>query len=713
MSSVPKDVASSVDRLDLWAARRDLWPRDTLLARDHASLPEPEAVIWPETDEQLERVLRAASEEGRPVVPWGAGSGVCGGARAQAGAWTIDLKRLQTLGDVDRESWTIEVGAGVNGQRLEDHLAEQGWAMGHSPSSIGCSTVGGWLAARGAGQFSSAYGVAEDIIVGVDGVSPGEGRFHAGLPGASSTGRALSPSEYDMLVGSEGTLGVLTRLRLRVRPLPELRVLRGWRFPDVPSAVDAMRRLMQEETWPFALRLYDPVDTWIGGKTRPKKVRKEGHRAWYKDLLSALESRHPEVVRHELALPLGLPRFINRVAGGLARGCLLIVGWEGRREVVRAMEQAARPILAEHGVDLGAGPGERWYASRHAVSYKLMPIVLRGGFVDTMEVAAPWSLIPEVWREVRRAVAPHAVVMAHFSHAYPEGGSIYFSFAGRGDVACYDAAWRAARDAVLACGAAVSHHHGIGVLKRESARRSVGPAIAAYRDLQQRMDPRGILNPGVLFDDASGEGDQAPPPVPRLRWEDGLVELQPGEVPARVSPEVRWPWDRLPAPPREARNPWECGWVGVEAGLEGQRVLLGRGPREAVGPDLRRDLWDRGDLPRCWVGVAQPGGRAMGRVRTEHPWALAREVLRAGFRPGAMGVDGQHLYLGFRGVAAGSLSQALERWLVEAGVGGWERVSWRLLPRYAGPSVPCEPTDGRAVAATEQHVWRPQDEEGS
>jgi len=701
MSDLPRDVATSRSLLDLHASARDLWPRDTLAVRDHDELPTPDAVLWPQSDEEVLSCLEAAARAGRVVVPWGAGSGVCGGARGRAGAWMLDLKRFDRIDPVDEATWSVEAGAGVNGQRLEDHLQAQGWAMSHSPSSIGCSTVGGWLAARGAGQFSSAYGVFEDMVLGVDGVAPGLGRFHAGLAGSRSHGRRIDEAELDALIGSEGTLGIITRVRMRVRPLPTLRVLRGWRFPSVASATEAMRELMQGETWPFVLRLYDPVDTWIGGKTRPKKHRDPGQVAWYKQLVADLEARHPEVVRHELAMPLSLPRMLNRVAGTLSGGCLLVVGWEGPRDVVAAMERSARPILAREGLDLGPGPGERWYASRHAVSYKLMPILLRGGFVDTMEVAAPWSVIPDLWARVRQAVAPYALVMAHFSHGYAEGGTIYFSFAGRGDVATYDAAWRAAQGAVASVGAAVSHHHGIGVLKRRWASRAVGPAVRGWQDLKASWDPAGVLNPGVLFEPVPERTDV--PAAPRTTHDDALCMLGAEDRPDAMSGvDVRWAWDRLPGPPRWARNAWESGWIGVTATVDGQRVVLGRGPREAVGPDLRRWVWRHGqDLPAT-VGVAPHGPRWMGRVRVAHPWSVVRDLLRGGLRPGAVGAVDGWLYLGFRGPAAAELG-AIAAARIDAVL---EPVPWRTVSRFAGPVVPCAPDDPRAVSATEQHVWR-------
>ncbi|MCB9666473.1 MAG: FAD-binding oxidoreductase [Alphaproteobacteria bacterium] len=687
-------VASSTSALDLRAASRDLWPGGTLDAWQGRAAPQPGRVFWPETDDEVLAVLRAATASGRPVVPYGAGSGVCGGARGMADAWVLDTKRFDRIGEVDPETWTVEVGAGVNGQHLEDALAAAGWTCGHSPSSIGCSTVGGWAAARGAGQFSSRYGVFEDMVVGLDLVTPGEGALHLGVPGPSSPPRQGLPEWLPQVLGSEGTLGVITRVRLRVRPLPATRWLRGYRFPDVHTALDAMRGLMQGELWPSVVRLYDPLDTWIGGKTRPKKAH--GHEAWWKGWLKQVDAL-PEVRRRLLVLPLSVPGLLQRVAEGLADGVLVIVGWEGPPEVVEAAVAAGRPLLEVDGVDLGPEPGERWHASRHAVSYKLMPVFERGGFADTMEIAGRWTALPRAYEAVRRAVGPHALVMAHMSHVYPEGGCIYFSFAGRGDRAVYDAVWTAALDAVLASGCTVTHHHGVGELKARWASREVGPAVRGWRALSAVLDPRGVLNPGRVL--RTGE-PPAPLPDDELAPADGLAWVDPARPSADVEP--RWPWARLPGLPRWQRSAWQTTWVEVRGEVDGVGCALGRGPRSAAGPDLRGWLATHAPKVRATVGVPGAGPRWMGAARVEQPWRVAQQLLRADLRPGSLGVVDGVLHVGFRGPAAEAFG-ALASSLVP---GGLEAVPWRLVPLAAGVLEPCAVDDPAVVHVTSERAFR-------
>lgn len=663
--------------------------------------PQPARVFWPETDDQVAQLLKAASEQHRVLVPFGAGSGVCGGARGRRGSWVLDTKRLDEVGAVDREHWTVEAGAGVIGQVLEDALAAEGFTLGHSPSSLWCSTVGGWAAARSAGQFSSRYGVFEDMVLGLDAVAPGIGPFHVGLPGSRSPSRRLNGA-LPALLGSEGTLAVVTRVRMRVRPLPERRSLRGYRFADVPSALRAMRELMQAELWPAVVRLYDPVDTLVGGKTRPKRARTE---AWWKDWLSSVD-RLPEVRRRTLALPLSMPGVLRGLADALATGCLLIVGWEGDPRVVDIQEHAGRRLLERDGEDLGEEPGKRWFSSRHAVSYKLMPVFERGGFADTMEIAAPWSKLPGVYARVRDAIEPTAVCMAHMSHMYPEGGSIYFSMAGLGDREVYDRTWSAALHAVRQAGATVTHHHGVGVLKAMEVSREVGPAVAGWRALKQTLDPANILNPGRVYVDGA---DWPDPPASDIQPGDGLVAFDLGaplEARLRAATdaggELAWPWTNAAGPPRWQRSPWQTTWVEVRGTLADTPCALGRGPRSASGPDVRPWLAEHGEDVVVTAGLVPSGERWMGRARVEHPWAVVRDLLRADLRPGMVGVHEGWLHVGFRGPAAAALGALAS----EHVPGGLEDCSWRVLPLDARPAVPCPADDERATGATSEHVFR-------
>ncbi len=690
MRPLPDGLRASTHPLDRAAAARDLWPGGTLDFWQGRLPVGPDLVVWPEDESQIESALQWAQDNELAVVTYGAGSGVCGGARGRPGTLVLDTKRLHRIGPLDEERWTVEAEAGVNGQILEDWLNERGYTLGHSPSSIWCSTVGGWAAARSAGQFSSRYGVFEDMVLQLRAVTPGRGTIVVGEDGDA-------PDEWmPLLLGSEGTLGVITRVRMRVWPQPKARWLRGYAFDSVEGALTAMRELMQGELWPSALRLYDPVDTRIGGKTKPKKKGgPSASSAWYSALLEALDDV-PALKRRSLVLPLSLPGLVNRVFDRAADGVFLVVGFEGDPEVVALASEAGHAICAAHGEDLGPDPGQRWFDSRHAVSYKLMPIFERGGFADTMEVAMSWSDLPRVYEAVREAVQPHAVIMAHMSHLYPEGGSIYFSFAGKGERATYEATWKAALAAVLASGATTTHHHGVGSLKAKTASREIGPAIEGWKAIRRQLDPRGCMNPGRLFVEGQAV-DAGPSRQPAAT--DGLAVAGPADGPR---PDAMYPWEALPAVPRWQRNPWQVGWVGVDGTVDGKRCRLGRGPRSAAGPDLRGWLLRNADDVRLTVPVAPDGPRWLGEAQVDKPWQVARELLRSDLRPAVLTVVDGRLLVGFRGPAAAAMGQ-----LASARVdGGLTERDWTLPALPAGKLVPCTVDDDAAVHVNLQGAFR-------
>ncbi len=594
----PCPVALDDSFAERFAHARDLWPRGTLkLAADGGAVL-PAAVARPASEQQLLDVLAWASETRIALVPWGAGSGVCGGATGAAGAVSVDTKRLRRIGPLDVEGGTVRVEAGVLGQHLETWLEARGFATRHSPSSIACSTVGGWAVTRSAGQFSSRYGTFPDMVRGARVASPvgsfGAGSLRVGDDAWTQTG-ADPRDVLPWILGTEGQLGVVSLLDVAVVPLAEARRLGGWRFADTHGALAAMRALMQSDLRPLALRLYDPADTRIAGKGTATKA---GSAAWLATLTSAVDSV-PTLRRHALALPLSLPRLLNALVAAAATGCVLIVGWEGSpAEVARDAAQGDAILAAHGGISLGEGPGEHWYAHRHDVSYKVAPIFSHGGFADTMEVAAPWSKLVGLYDAVRGELSRHALVMAHFSHAYREGCSIYFTFAGRGSLEVYDAAWSGALRAAAAAGGTVAHHHGVGVLKQHASAREQAAAAPAFREIKRALDPEGVLNPGRLFPDVP------PPPEPAVPSEEVDAVSRTAtldahaEAPARdgrlaaLGWTLRYPTSRtLAAAARDMaaapRSPVETPIVGATVRVGGRRYLVSDAPRSSAGPDLR------------------------------------------------------------------------------------------------------------------------------
>ncbi|WP_373046316.1 FAD-binding oxidoreductase [Vulgatibacter sp.] len=490
-------------------ASRDLWPRSLLWLRADDTPPPPDLICRPRSVEEVAELIRFARERGVAVVPHGARSGVCGGTLHLHGGVALDLRGLDRVRSVDPERLEIEVEAGAMGWPLEQRLAAQGLTLGHFPSSIALSTVGGWVAARGAGQSSSRYGKIEDLLLGLE-VVLGTGEVvRLDRPAAGS-------DLLELFLGSEGILGAITAARLRLFPAPEVQLPRGYRFASLHRALQAMEEIFHAGLRPSVARLYDPFDTWIAlgahaaadGDAGPQlqpPVRADLRTSPERGSLGRKGATLAGSAKKQaLQGALSLARPLNLAAGTL-RSCLLVLVHEGPAGETRAEAARTRAICAGHGgTDLGEGPGRRWLRKRWAVSYQLPKMFDAGTWVDTCEVATSWGRVEPLYRAIRHAVAPHAFVMAHFSHAWPDGCSIYFTFSGpapsveRG-LRSYDAAWRAALDAAAAEGATITHHHGVGVLKGPWLEAELGAGGLALLQATKRVcDPDGILNPGKL-----------------------------------------------------------------------------------------------------------------------------------------------------------------------------------------------------------------------
>ncbi|MGH7295049.1 MAG: FAD-binding oxidoreductase, partial [Polyangiaceae bacterium] len=500
-------LQASSDEADRVAYSRDLWPRRHMAVRSgHPAEHRPGSIVWPASTEQVAGVVRWARERGVPLVPFGAGSGVCGGVDPREDVVVVDLKRLAGVRALDAGAPFVDVGAGHMGVPLEESLGRAGFTLGHFPSSILCSTVGGWVAARSAGQCSGAYGKIEDMVVSLEHVT-GTGEV------VVLRRRTSAPDLVPLVVGSEGTMGIVTSARLRLHRAPASRSFGGWSFPTTRDGWEAMRALFQEGLRPAVARLYDPFDAMLAkqggvrGRRGPSTARKPGARAFGGAALRAV-LRRPELLNELLH---------TRVAARALGGAMLVVVFEGTDDDVRDGVSRARAVCESMGgVWEGEGPARRWLAHRYSVSYRQAPVFANGAFVDTMEVAARWSRLGALYEGVRRALGEHVFVMAHFSHAYPDGCCIYFSFVGTADpglvrslgwdAACeatYDRAWRAALAAAVDAGGTLAHHHGVGRSKAPRLPAELGAGVDVVRSLLRAFDPGGILNPGNLVPPAS------------------------------------------------------------------------------------------------------------------------------------------------------------------------------------------------------------------
>jgi alkyldihydroxyacetonephosphate synthase len=439
-------------------AARDWWPIAIGWAAAGAVPRRPALVVRPATTAQVAAVLSACNDARVPVTAMAGRSGVCGGSVPVHGGVSLDLTGLEGLLGVDETSLTADVRAGMFGPDLEDALGKtgDGYTLGHWPQSMDLSTVGGWLACRGAGQYSTRYGKIEDMVVGLE-VVLADGRVvrTEGHGPRAATG----PNLTQLFVGSEGTLGVITEARLRVHPRPAAEERRAFGFATFADGLEACRGILRRGATPAVLRLYD---------------RTESERNF----------EHPETN-------------------------VLIVLDEGDPHVLAATlavvdEECGPPADA---TALDAALVERWLGHRNDVS-ALAPLWRAGIVVDTAEVSGPWAVLPDLFDEVVSALSGMEGTLAasaHQSHAYTDGACLYFTFGGRGPEGdaewrerYYRQAWDTITEATLAHGAAISHHHGIGLQRARFLPRALGPAFDVLVSLKQALDPAGILNPGKL-----------------------------------------------------------------------------------------------------------------------------------------------------------------------------------------------------------------------
>jgi len=492
-------IAWRSDDADRVAYARDLFPRHHMAVRaGNVAAHPPSAVAWPTSTEQVATLVRWAIQHGVTLVPFGAGSGVCGGVLPTASSVVVDLKRMAAVRSLDVDRPTVTVEAGHMGLPFEEWLNHRGLSLGHFPSSILCSTVGGWVAARSAGQASGLYGKIEDMVVALECVT-GRGDV------ARLVHRPNGPSLVPAFIGSEGTLAIVTAAKLRLHRAPTVRGFASWSFPSVRAGWEAMREMFQRGLRPAVLRLYDPFDAMLArsGRVRRRRRRDGGG--------SPTPGRGPAALRALLKRPKLLGELLESQAASAAfGGSLLVCIFDGHDErVFHDVARATAIATSGRGKPEGEAPARKWLLHRYSVSYRQAPLLAQGLFVDTMEVAATWSKLGALYEGVRRAIGSRAFVMAHLSHAYPDGCCIYFSFAGVAkpgagawDEACearYDEIWRDALGAALAAGGTLAHHHGIGRSKAPRLGDEIGEGMKLQRALKRAFDPHGVLNPGALL----------------------------------------------------------------------------------------------------------------------------------------------------------------------------------------------------------------------
>lgn len=434
----------------------DRWPLTVKRELTGGRLPRPGIVIRPRNADEVAVVLHRCQALALPVTPYGAGSSVVGGAVPTDGGVVVDMSRMDAIGELDETSLLVTVEAGVRGHALEEWLNQRGYTLGHYPQSLHISTVGGWVATRASGTFSSGYGNIEDLVDGLRVVLP-TGDL---LVIAPNPRKSAGPDLAELFLGSEGTLGVVTEVDLRVRRLPSEVRFSGYTFSSLDDGVDVIRELAQGSMPPSVVRLYDPAEA----------VR----------LLAEVS-----------------------VAPGSS---LLVLGWDGDPEYIDVQERVADTLVPHHaGRRIGSAVGEAWFASRFDVSALVAGTERSGGMADTIEISMLWKDATAVYDAAVAAVTPHVDrVVAHFSHVYRSGTSLYVIFFIEADSdeeaeRRYSDAWSALTEAALAAGASVSHHHGVGVARARWMAQQHGRGWVVLQGIKRLLDPAGVLNPGKLI----------------------------------------------------------------------------------------------------------------------------------------------------------------------------------------------------------------------
>lgn len=429
----------------------------------------PDAVLAPASQEEIAGILQHCAEHSIAVVPFGGGTSVVGGLDPERGGCTavvsLDLRRFDALEWLDDVSGEAALGAGVTGPDAERLLGEKGFSLGHFPQSFEFATIGGFAATRSSGQASAGYGRFDDMITGLQVVTPA-GAIEVGGPPASAAG----PDLREVFSGSEGAFGIITSVRLRVHRVPEAVRYEAWAFDDFAAGADALRAVEQQGTGATVVRLSDEAETGINLATTDK---------------------------------IG--------AQQITGGCLAITTFEGTEAHAESRHAETRTVMtANGGRSLGEQPARAWSDGRFSAPYLRDALLAGGALCETLETATTWSnlhtlkaAVTGALTETLQETGTPALVMCHISHVYPTGASLYFTVVAgqRGDaIEQWRKAKRAAGDAIVAGGGTITHHHAVGADHRPWMDDEITDlGVEVLRSIKRTLDPAGILNPGKLI----------------------------------------------------------------------------------------------------------------------------------------------------------------------------------------------------------------------
>ncbi|MEM3832558.1 MAG: FAD-binding oxidoreductase [Thermoprotei archaeon] len=419
-------------------------------------IPLPDVIVKPKNADEVSKIVKIANLFNVPIIPLGGGSGVVGGIIATRGGILIDLEDLKTI-EVDEENMIVHVSAGVKGIELEKELNKKGYTTGHYPQSIYDSTIGGWIATKAIGQYSTKYGGIEDIVVSLEVVLPtGEIITTKPVP-RTSTG----PDLKHIFIGSEGTLGIITSATLKIRPMPQSRTLLSYTFDDFNRGLNAVKTIMIKNLNPDVVRLYDEDDSalWFTGKVDKP---------------------------------------------------LLIMVLEDEQTILSTQRQIINDIVTKHG---GSWSGEElpsiWLKERFEAREKAEQYMKMGLLIDTIEVSGLWNKLPELHTKIKTSLKSiqekNTTVLhasAHADHFYTNGGCLYFTIGGISEndpTYFYEKIWETSMKICLSLDCSISNHHGIGLIRVPWIKQELGPAYNILKQIKNMLDPKNIMNPDKLL----------------------------------------------------------------------------------------------------------------------------------------------------------------------------------------------------------------------
>jgi alkyldihydroxyacetonephosphate synthase len=496
----------SIDPLDRLVHARGKCLRDLVRHRRGDIGRLPDVVLRPGDEADVVGLLQAALAAGAVVIPFGGGSNIAGSLEPphddERTIVSIDLGRMDRVLAIDETARLARLQAGATGPELEEQLTARGWTLGHFPDSFTHSTLGGWIATRSSGMQSDKYGDVADLTRAVRVVTPAGTLVTRPVP-HTSTG----PSVREMVLGSEGRLGIISEATVHVHRVPERRIILGYLLPDWPRALAAMRAIAESDASPSVTRVSDAPETRFSFATRKAPTT-----------LDRLKS-------------MGLQTFLDRKSsfGELDQMCLAFIGYEGAKAHVATQRKLVGKIVSAYGgLCIGSSPGELYDQKKFDTPYIRDYLLDRGVLADVSETSAPWSTLPALYDNVMAAangafsdLGVRGYIMCHLSHSYHAGACLYFTFAFRPAEASpgidqYDRVKSAIQQTFIDSGATLSHHHAVGTEHAQWLEEDISaPGVAMLRALFDGVDPGANLNPGKIVGPAerpvAADGDGGRP----------------------------------------------------------------------------------------------------------------------------------------------------------------------------------------------------------